>query len=112
MREMPEVPVSDGLIGVIANDIARVQPVHLLRLDQLDLPDGWKKEMLIGGDWCGARNDLCQLVLDEGYSHLWFMDDDHAFPPQMLTKLLAHDKPLVTPICLTRVHPFNPVQYT
>jgi len=68
--------------------------------------------MLIGGDWCGARNDLCHQTLRDGHSHLWFMDDDHAFPPQMLNKLLAHDKPLVSPICLTRVHPFKPVQYT
>ena len=39
------------------------------------------------------------------------MDDDHAFSPSMLTKLLAHGEKLVMPICLTRVHPFAPVQY-
>lgn len=99
-----------GLVGVIANDSARYS-LFSSCIDQLDLPDGWKKEWVIGGDWCDARNQLCQLVLDEGYSHLWFMDDDHAFPPEILTKLLAHDVPLVTPVCLTRTYPFNPVQY-
>lgn len=99
-----------GIVGVIANDSARYS-LFSSCIDQLDLPDGWKKEWVIGGDWCDARNQLCQLVLDEGYSHLWFMDDDHAFPPDILTKLLAHDVPLVTPVCLTRVYPFNPVQY-
>lgn len=99
-----------GLVGVIANDSARYS-LFSSCIDQLNLPDGWKKEWVIGGDWCDARNQLCQLVLDEGYSHLWFMDDDHAFPPQILTKLLAHDVPLVTPVCLTRTYPFNPVQY-
>ncbi len=103
--------MSDGLVGVIANDFARAS-VFTACVWKLDVPDGWKKEMLLGGDWCGARNDLCQQVLDEDRSHLFFMDDDHAFPPQMLTKLLAHDVDLVTPICLTRVHPFRPVQYT
>jgi hypothetical protein len=99
-----------GLVGVICNDSARYS-LFSSCIDQLDLPDGWKKEWVIGGDWCDARNQLCQLVLDEGYSHLWFMDDDHAFPPEILTKLLAHDVPLVTPVCLTRTYPFNPVQY-
>lgn len=110
MREMQEVPVNGGLVGVIANDSARYS-LFSSCIDQLDLPEGWKKEWVIGGDWCDARNQLCQLVLDEGYSHLWFMDDDHAFPPQILTKLLTHDVPLVTPVCLTRTYPFNPVQY-
>lgn len=99
-----------GLVGVIANDSARYS-LFSSCIDQLDLPNGWKKEWVIGGDWCDARNQLCQMVLDEGYSHLWFMDDDHAFPPQILTKLLAHNVPLVTPVCLTRTYPFNPVQY-
>jgi hypothetical protein len=100
-----------GIVGVIANDFARVS-IFTACVFKLDVPEGWKKEMLIGGDWCDARNKLCQLTLDEGASHLWFMDDDHAFPAQMLTKLLAHDVAIVSPICLTRVHPFKPVQYT
>src|SRR4029077_13668612 len=60
----------------------------------------------------GARNPLPKMTRDGDYSHLWFMDDDHAFPPQMLTKLLVHDKPVVMPICLSRVYPFPPLQYT
>mgnify|MGYP003575119207 CR=1 FL=1 len=99
-----------GLVGVIANDSARYS-LFSSCIDRLVLPEGWKKEWLIGGDWCGARNALCRLVLEEDYEYLWFMDDDHAFAPSLLTKLLAHDEALVTPICLTRVHPFKPVQY-
>lgn len=100
-----------GIVGVIANDSARYT-LFASCIDRLELPEGWKKEWLIGGDWCGARNALCQLVLDEGYEYLWFMDDDHAFKPSMLKQLLAHGEKLVTPICLTRVHPFKPVAYT
>jgi hypothetical protein len=103
--------VSNGLAAVIANDFARVS-IFTACAFKLEVPEGWKKEMLIGGDWCGGRNELCQMALDEGHSHLWFMDDDHAFPPQIIQKLLEHDKAVVTPICLTRKHPFTPVQYT
>lgn len=100
-----------GIVGVIANDFAR-SSLFTSCVWKLDMPDGWRKEMLIGGDWCEARNQLFQMALDEEASHVWFMDDDHAFPPSMLKNLLAHDKPLVMPICLTRVYPFKPVQYT
>lgn len=101
-----------GIVGVIANDSARYS-LFASCIDRLILPEGWRKEWLIGGDWCGARNELCRLVLeDEEAEYLWFMDDDHAFPPSLLTRLLAHDEALVTPVCLTRVHPFAPVAYT
>lgn len=100
-----------GLVGVIANDSARYT-LFASCIDRLHLPEGWDKEWLIGGDWCGARNELCQLVLDNDYEYLWFMDDDHAFAPSLLEKLLAHKEKLVVPICLTRVHPFKPVAYT
>lgn len=101
-----------GIVGVIANDFAR-SSLFTSCVWKLDMPEGWRKEMLIGGDWCSARNTLCELVLDdEEAEYLWFMDDDHAFPPGMLRKLLAHDEALVSPVCLTRVYPFAPVQYT
>lgn len=103
--------MSRVLVGVIANDSARYS-LFASCVTNLIIPDGGKVEWVIGGDWCGARNTLAQLCLDEGYDYLWFMDDDHAFPPNMLVKLLAHEKKLVTPICLTRQPPFPPVQYT
>lgn len=100
-----------GLVGVIANDSARYS-VFWSCMDHLMLPEGWKKEHLIGGDWCGARNTLVQMALEGDYDYLWFMDDDHAFAPDILLKLLAHDKPLVVPVCLTRSAPFVPVTFT
>ena len=100
-----------GIVGIIANDFARAS-LFTACVFKLEVPDDWQKEMLIGGDWCSARNDLCRLLLESDKEYLWFMDDDHAFPKSMLTKLLAHDKELVMPICLTRTHPFTPVQYT
>jgi hypothetical protein len=103
--------MSGGIVGVIANDFAR-SSLFTSCVWKLDVPDGWSKEMLIGGDWCSARNTFCKMVLESDASHLWFMDDDHAFPAGMLKKLLAHDKPFVMPICLARIYPFTPVQYT
>lgn len=102
-----------GLIGVIANDAARFS-LFMSCMLHLRMPAGARKEILIGGDWCGARNDLVRLALDSGAEWLWFMDDDHAFPPSLLERLLSHgeDKDIVMPVCLTRQPPFPPVQYT
>ncbi len=100
-----------GLIAIIANDSARYS-LFSSCVTKLELPDGFQLEWLIGGDWCGARNSLGQIMLDEGFDYLWFMDDDHAFAPDILTKLLRHDKDIVMPVCLTRVTPFAPVEFT
>lgn len=100
-----------GIAAVIANDSAR----HTLFWScwkHLQIPSDWRVEHLIGGDWCGARNTLAQMTLDSGADYLWFMDDDHAFQPDLLMKLLRHDLPLVVPVCLGRQAPFAPVTFT
>ncbi len=100
-----------GIVGILANDSARFS-LFSACIDRLQMPDGWRKEWLIGGDWCGARNTLVEMTLESGAEWLWYMDDDHAFSPDILVRLLAHDLPLVVPVCLTRAAPFAPVTFT
>jgi Fringe-like len=100
-----------GIVGILANDSARFS-LFTACVSRLELPPGWRKEFLIGGDWCGARNSLVKMVLESDTQWLWFMDDDHAFSPDILLRLLQHDLPLVVPVCLTRSAPFAPVTYT
>ena len=102
--------MSKGLVGIIANDAARFSEFGSC-VTRLQAPEGWEIEWVIGGDWCGARNNLVQLTLEGGYSHLWFMDDDHSFSPDILLRLLAHGLPVVNPLCLTRTMPFVPCVY-
>lgn len=99
------------LIGVIGNDAARFHlfTASVMKLDTKGLDVD--REMLIGGDWCSARNELAQMALDGDYTHLWFMDDDHAFAPDLLKRLASHNVPLITPLCLARVAPFPLVSY-
>ena len=99
-----------GIAGVIANDTARYT-LFWSCWDDIQLPDDWRKEKLIGGDWCGARNTLCEYTLESGADYLWFMDDDHAFAPDLLLRLLRWEKDLTTPLCLMRSRPFAPVSF-
>lgn len=107
---MPKV-----LVGVIANDSARYSlfTACVMKLAYNMGRSGYEiaPEMLIGGDWCGARNNLARACLDGDYTHLWFMDDDHAFHEGMLDQLLSHDVPIVNPVCCTRIAPFPLVTY-
>ena len=99
------------LIGVIAGESAR-HSLFSACMTQLDR-EGLDSEMewIIGADWCEARNTLAQMTLEGDFTHLWFMDDDHAFHPQMLKQLLSHDVPVVQPVCCTRSAPFQLVTY-
>ena len=102
--------MSKGLIGIIANDAARFSEFASC-VTRLEAPEEWELEWVIGGDWCGARNDLVDATLAGDYTHLWFMDDDHSFSPDILVRLLAHKLPMVNPLCLTRTMPFIPCVY-
>lgn len=99
-----------GIAAVIANDSARYS-LFWSCWNRVSIPDGWKQQALLGGDWCGARNSLCEETLESGAEYLWFMDDDHAFAPDLLLRLLRHNKKLVTPVCLMRSAPFSPVSF-
>jgi len=102
------------LIGIIANDAARFSEFWSCVL-QLKVPQGSKKEQVIGGDWCSARNELARRCIEEGYDYLWFMDDDHSFAPDLLQKLLTaaetYDLPIVNPLCTMRTAPFHLVTF-
>jgi len=100
-----------GVVGIIGNDSARYSEFWACA-DRLQMPPGWRKEYLIGGDWCGARNSLVEFVLDGDFEYLWFMDDDHAFSPDLLWRLLRWEKDLVVPVCLMRTHPYYPVTFS
>lgn len=64
-----------------------------------------------GSNIADARNSLIMQAQAEGASHLLMCDTDQIYPPDTLTKLLAHN----VDICGVRVHsrwmPFSPVFY-
>jgi len=55
-----------------------------------------------------ARSYLVQRVLEGDYSHLWFTDQDAAYLPPTLDRLLAWDVPIVGALCLIRAGEFCP----
>lgn len=55
-----------------------------------------------------SRNMIIKQGLDNGCTHIFFMDDDMIFPPDTLMKLLVHDKDIVSALYLLRSFPHRP----
>lgn len=49
-----------------------------------------------------ARNMMAEVMLNEGYDYLWFVDDDTIPPLDALENMLALDKDIVIPAIPSR----------
>lgn len=95
-------------IGIPTAEYAR----HAIFYDYLELLE--KPEGTIGAGFhtnSGAWNR--NLIIDEAINakctHILFLDDDMAFAPNTLMKLLQHDKDIVSGLYLNRSYPHRPV---
>lgn len=104
------LPMSSGVIGVIADHASRYTWFHS-SLAELDKPEGTKIEWRIGANRGESRNSLVRQCLDERRDWVFFVDDDECFPPDVLTKLLAHEQPVVSALILQRGMPYLPTCY-
>lgn len=55
------------------------------------------------------RNIIIELALQHECSHIMFFDDDLAFAPDVLIKLMAHDLDIVSGLYLMRSYPHQPI---
>lgn len=56
-----------------------------------------------------SRNELVRRALEDGATHMLWLDDDMTFPPNAAFRLLKHDVPIVGCNYSTRTHPLFPV---
>lgn len=96
-----------GRVMVTADEAGRFSRFAIC-MQALETPPGTRTTWLIGNDIAGNRNQGC-ASLEDGDDWVWFIDDDHTFPPDILHRLLAHNVDIVAPLVLRRVSPFLPV---
>jgi hypothetical protein len=99
-----------GMVGVIANDTARYS-MFSIATHGLHTPKNTAIQFALTGDRILGRNKLAQMAIDQGQEWLLFLDDDHTFPSDLLTRLLAHNLPIVGALYLQRQMPFLPIAY-
>lgn len=64
--------------------------------------------MNVGGTpHCPARSSLVDGALNAGASHMLWLDSDMRFPPDTLTRLLSHKKPIVGANAVARQDPHS-----
>lgn len=103
-----EKPETRILIGIPTGEFGR----HTLFYDYLELldkPVGTFVSKCHGQSPARGRNVIIEEALRNNCTHVLFLDDDMAFPPNTMSKLLAHDKDMVTGLYLMRNYPHQPV---
>lgn len=75
--------------------------IHARRADFYDYLNRMDKPNCVilnphGSSPAFSRNRIIDCAIETDCTHIMFIDDDMAFPADMLTRLLAHDKDIVT----------------
>lgn len=100
-----------GTVGVVADMTARYT-IFTQSLLMLLSPPNTAIDWRIGADRGRSRNSLVEASLERGSEWILFLDDDHAFRPELLNILLAREQPAVASLYLQRADPFLPIAYT
>lgn len=58
-----------------------------------------------------GRNQIIDVALEQNCSHVLFIDDDMAYKPDALIKLLKNDVDIVSGLYYSRAYPHNPIVY-
>lgn len=105
------IKVTKILVGVSTAEMAR-RAVFYDYFNLLDKPPGTILTMAHGQSPAKARNLIIEQALQHQCSHVLFIDDDIAFEPNLLTKLLSHDKDIVTGFMTMRNYPHRPLVFS
>lgn len=96
-----------GTVGYITSGTARFLPFF----DSLETTDAPAGTVLRRADSCNPAKN-CNLLLSEMKGEwIWFQGDDHAWSPDLLTRLLDHEADAIVPLTPRRKPPFLPVIY-
>jgi predicted O-methyltransferase YrrM len=99
-----------GIVGVVANDQARYS-YFTACLTGLEVPEDTRIEWAFGSDRIVGRNKIVRSMLNSDAEWLLFLDDDQAFAPDLLLRLLSHNQDVVAGLYTQRVAPFAPIMY-
>lgn len=100
--------MSKVLIGLSTAEFIRKADFlpYFLSLHQ---PEGSLLTTIHGQSPAKARNIIIEQALANNCTHVFLMDDDMTPPVDTVTRLLAHDKDVVTGLYLMRSYPHFPV---
>jgi hypothetical protein len=77
----------------------------------LEKPEGTMVTFSHGQSPARNRNIMIRIALENDATHCLFLDDDMAFKPDLLVKLLKHDLDIVGGLYLMRNYPHLPIMF-
>lgn len=80
-------------------------------LEGLRRPPDWEVVQSRGSSVAANRNNIVERALDLGADHIFWLDDDLVFKPEVLEKLLKHNVDIVVGLSLGRHPPFDPLWF-
>lgn len=96
------------LVGVPTAEYARRADFYDY-FNMLEKPAGTLVTLAHGQSPARNRNLIIQQAITNNCTHIMFLDDDVAFRPDLMMKLLAHDVDIVTGLYLMRHYPHQPI---
>ena len=99
-----------GVIGVSSPELARYSQFYS-DLTMVARPAGTALAHAMGQVISTNRNTIAERALGVGAEWIWYVDDDHSFPPDALTRLLARNVDIVSGLYLQRKAPYKPHRY-
>lgn len=101
-----------GVIGIATAPLGRYREFDLC-VSNLEMPQGCQIDWRMGVNVAFHFNNMIRSMLsNDEFEWVWILGDDHTFEPDVLIRLLERDVDVVTPFCLRRANPFNPVLAT
>ena len=100
-----------GSIAIMAQQTARYSAFSVC-LTQLRTPPNTKIDWVFTTDVAGGRNTLVKRALDNGAEWVLFLDDDQSFSPDILLKLLAHERDIVSALYVQRAGGHGPLAFS
>lgn len=98
-------PYSAGTVIVPTSGTPRYTAFYR-SLESVRVPAGSRLTTTESSDLAAALNKAVDQATGDW---VWFLGDDHTFPPDILFRLLSHGLPAVVALNVQRVPPFGPV---
>lgn len=109
-----EEPYPPGVVAVLTREVGSYKD-FIVSYRRLQVPTGSGETFLTNGEKVASRNAAVDVLLanNKQCEWLWFMDDDHKFPADILLNQLkafyAEQFDVLGILYLTRTPPFEPV---
>ncbi len=98
------------LVGLSSGEYLR-KADFLASFIGLERPEGCFTITVHGQSPAKSRNIIIEKAIEHKCTHILFVDDDMIIPPDTLTKLLSHNKDIVTGLYLLRTFPHYPALF-